>query len=257
MIKKLVAILFLSTVAHGFNQVRYVQISTNTLSQQSGNANFQGATISTVSVTSATITNLSVTSAVTFSSETVTGPVAFTGATSTFTLLGPISTAAVAAVGTSGMSLHSKGSGVGTTWSYGGQVIQRSSFTITSSTASTSATYARTGLALVITPTLATSSITIIGTCNLSNSNPASFNTNATLERNAVNLAGSTGFWSCNNGQAATTGIQCSMPISYVDFPNSTSALTYEIYIKTSAGGTVTLDEAGVTCTLFAWEIGA
>jgi hypothetical protein len=47
--------------AHAFNPVRYVQVSTNTLSQQSGNINIQGATISTTTISSATITGLRVT----------------------------------------------------------------------------------------------------------------------------------------------------------------------------------------------------
>lgn len=52
MIKKLVALLFLSSAAHAFVPVRYVQISTNTLNRQSGTAVVDGINVSTLTVIS-------------------------------------------------------------------------------------------------------------------------------------------------------------------------------------------------------------
>jgi len=78
MIKKLVALLLLTSAAHAFSPVRYVQISTNTLSQQSGAINISSATISSVTVNgpltaTGTVTLGSITSAttVTISSNAV------------------------------------------------------------------------------------------------------------------------------------------------------------------------------------------
>lgn len=65
-LSRIIAIALLSLapgVAHAFSQVRQVQISTNTLSQQSGSINISGATISTGTVSSATITTASISSA--------------------------------------------------------------------------------------------------------------------------------------------------------------------------------------------------
>ena len=93
-----VLILGMSAAAHA-TPIRYVQISTNTLPQQSGSINIQGATISTTTVSSATLTNATIGNATitsayipaisttTISSATITNATISTGkiTTGTFT----------------------------------------------------------------------------------------------------------------------------------------------------------------------------
>ena len=64
MIKKLAALLFLSTVAHAFSPVRYVQISTNSLTQQTGQFNVAGGTVAVLFASTATISSATLTTAI-------------------------------------------------------------------------------------------------------------------------------------------------------------------------------------------------
>ncbi len=57
-----IAITSLPGMAHAFSPVRNVQISTNTLTRQSGTAVIAGVDVSTATISSATVTNLSVSS---------------------------------------------------------------------------------------------------------------------------------------------------------------------------------------------------
>ncbi len=84
--RKLLAVLAIvcaPVVSHAFSPVRYVQISTNTLTRQTGTEVIAGSNISTATISSATISNLSVgniNSSVTLSSVTVLGNLGVQGA---------------------------------------------------------------------------------------------------------------------------------------------------------------------------------
>lgn len=253
-----------------------VKISTNAItSRQQGTAVIAGLNVSTITASSVTITaatigtlnvtsipgltvsTLNVTSSATLSHMTSTGNVTFQNAASTFTLLAPLSTSSVVAVGTTRMALHSKGNGAAPTWSYGGQVVNVGTSTLTTSSATTNTSFVRSGLAATVTPSLTSSSVTIGGFCSLSNSDPSSVNAYATLERNGTNLGNATlGMWSCNSGQVAATRIDCQIPIYYIDSPATTSATTYEVYFRISGAGTATINNAGSSCFMWASEIG-
>ena len=72
MIKKLLALLLLSTAAHAFSPVRYVQISTNTLTKQTGTVNVSSFTASSATITGPFTATGAVTLGSTASSTTVT-----------------------------------------------------------------------------------------------------------------------------------------------------------------------------------------
>lgn len=130
-------------------------------------------------------------------------------------------------------------------------------FTSVASSATTVTTaFVKTNYKVTITPSLVTSSIVIQGYCDLANARPDQANVFFTLERNTTNLATTTGLGICGDAQAAITGIDCNTPIYWIDAPNSTSALTYEIYIKAGGGGaTATWNNETSTCLLSAMEL--
>ncbi len=119
MIKKLVllaASLLLPMAAHAFVPVRYVQISTNTLTRQNGTAIVAGVDVSTMAVSSATATNLSV-STLTLSTNLITNN----------------------SSGTSGYLLQSRGAGLSPLWV--SSTTEGSNFILNSGTLQSGATF--------------------------------------------------------------------------------------------------------------------
>lgn len=229
----------LAAVAGAANPVRYVQISTNSVTQQSGSFNVSGGTMTTMSVTgtgsfSGQFTG---TAASTF---TVSASSATLGtATSTITVNGPISLNS--SVGTTYDMWKSSGNGLGGSWSHKGLVIQSTQTVLSISSATTSGSFIPTTAFHAITPLFSNSLIRVTAFFTLNNANLNNAYCQFTLERNASNLFSSTTGMSETGGTSATT-LGIPIAFSYDDLPNSTSALTYKIYIQSNPAGT--------TCTL-------
>lgn len=121
---------------------------------------------------------------------------------------------------------------------------------ITASTSTTvTGSFIRTGLSVTITPSRTTHRIFVIANLGRLATTTASI-VYATLERNGSNLAaGANGFQVWDNNAAGGAPAT----ISYLDSPASTSALTYEVYMKGTAGTTSVNDTDG-TASIIAVE---
>lgn len=197
--------------AHAFNPIRYVQISTNSLSQQTGAVNIASGTIATINATKITVA-------------------------STMTFSGPLIDKNLSA-GTTFDYLNSQSSGTSAApqWSHAGLVLQSSQTVVFSSSGTTSANLAKTNVLITITPKFSSSIFILTGTGEIRNSNAATDSCALTIERNATNLVG---------GQVGMTGliapsgdIRTPFSLNYMDSPNTSSAITYQLYIGASGGG--------------------
>jgi hypothetical protein len=117
------------------------------------------------------------------------------------------------------------------------------------STTSTSYVTASNTLSVTITPSSSSNKILIlVSGCGYGGSGGV-FNT--TIYKNGSNLTGASGFLRSENG-SAVTGFNQS--IIYLDSPATTSATTYQVYIKTSTA-TALINLGGSTGTITAMEI--
>ena len=121
-----------------------------------------------------------------------------------------------------------------------GSVIQVVSTTIDGqTTTSSTSTYASTPTAATITPTSATSKILVSVSSGLFWLN-GSGGASATIYRNGSNIHPNNMYF-VRTYPVTSPGskIQTTGPMSYLDSPASTSALTYTVYIQATWGGTV------------------
>jgi hypothetical protein len=144
----------------------------------------------------------------------------------------------------SGATLTNSGTATGF-----GKVLQviTATDTTTRSTTSSSFVTASNTLSVTITPSSASNKIFITCTCGIGMSNTA--HTGAvTIFRGATDLgSGGSGMSYIKN--AADDGLPAS--VSVLDSPSSTSALTYQIYIKNLSGGTTYLNSGKSSITAF------
>ena len=240
MIKKLAALLLLSSVAHAFSPIRYVQISTNTLSQQSGAINISSASISSATITiipSVTISSITISTASLISSATITNVTATTGTFTNMSISSMTSTLPMSARKITGLANGT----LSTDAAAFGQIFYFQAPVISSTTASfstTSNSYQTTNLpGATITPTSATSriKITMTGTMQV---NAATHACIASLFRGNTDLStGGNGF-SNLQGQAFGTFTRTPVAISFIDSPLTASATTYFVKIKNDDGAT-------------------
>jgi hypothetical protein len=133
--------------------------------------------------------------------------------------------------------------GIGAT---AGQVIQVVSATDSTSRSTTSTSYvtASNTLSVTITPSSSANKVFIL--VNVSYSYNSGNTVRFTLFRDATNLA--------SNGFIAnhTSDKEIPMPFSYLDSPNTTSAITYQVYVKTTGGTAIfnenTISISTITC---------
>ena len=122
-----------------------------------------------------------------------------------------------------------------------GSVIQVVSTTVQAQTTTTSQnTFDATSTAATITPTSATSKVLVLVSSGLFWLN-GSGGGSATIYRNGSNIHPQTGKYFVRTYPTGSTSIalQTTGPMSYLDSPASTSALTYTVYIQATWGGTV------------------
>jgi hypothetical protein len=132
-----------------------------------------------------------------------------------------------------------------------GSVLQVVNATSSTQVTTTSATYVTTGLTATITPLFSTSKILVIA--NPAIQGAAAQNTNLTLYRAGSNLLGAVGFGYVNAGGQVTNQITACL---YLDSPATTSATTYEFYLKVS-GGTAYFGAGSSISTITLMEIAA
>ncbi len=135
-----------------------------------------------------------------------------------------------------------------------GQVIQVLTATDATERATTSASYA-TGsntLSVSITPSSASNKILILVTSSAFLTN-SGFGGYYTIFRDSTNLAGANGmtFMVQEPGSSST----CSLAMSYLDSPNTTSAITYQVYMKVGGGNSIRVNMDNTTGSITALEI--
>jgi hypothetical protein len=120
-----------------------------------------------------------------------------------------------------------------------GQVIQVVTATDSTlrSTTSTSFVTASNTLSVSITPSSASNKVFI--TCNIGYTRNFSNNVNYfTIYRDSTNLGGSNGLSYGYNGDPSYSGIEFAIGMSILDSPSTTSATTYQVYVKAEASTT-------------------
>lgn len=107
---------------------------------------------------------------------------------------------------------------------------------------STSTSYQATGHTATITPTSVDSKILVMMSCSLWQTNGYGGNSFITLYRNGTNLFGSRDLMVLGGWQYDSAMFQ------YLDSPNTTSAVTYQPYIRADSGGTTAY--GGTNCPI-------
>lgn len=118
-------------------------------------------------------------------------------------------------------------------------------------TTSTSFVTASNTLSVSITPSSSSNKILILNSTSIGNTDSAQ-NTYATIFRGATNLGTSNGM--NNIYHDATSQIYASNHISFLDSPSTTSATTYQLYIRVS-GGTGKMNSSGTQGSITLLEI--
>jgi len=159
------------------------------------------------------------------------------------------------AAGTSGHVLTTGGTGANPSWAaaVGGKVLQAVSNVATGNytTSSTSFTYVSGAPSVSITPATTGSKILVMFSGGATEMNGG--NGYVTVYRDSTNLGNANGFWNiqhhANYREGGSNGV-------FLDSPNSTSALTYQIQIRNSAGNQISFGESSST-SIICIEIGA
>jgi len=118
------------------------------------------------------------------------------------------------------------------------------------STTSTSFVTASNTLSVTITPTSTSSKIFVVANSSCEHNTTNTYMV-FTIFRGATNLGNGQGG---NILRVSSTQNIYPMALSFLDSPNSTSALTYQVYFKTDAGQ-ATLNSANCLATITAFEI--
>jgi hypothetical protein len=133
----------------------------------------------------------------------------------------------------------------------GGKVLQVVTATDSTERTTTSTSFVTsTGLSLSITPSSASNKIFLVSSFTGYN-NTAGSNTFFTLFRNSTNLGATNGFCSY---RGSSEDNEIGIPMSHLDSPSSTSAITYAVYLRVT-GNTGIVNKGSTTGTLTAFEI--
>ena len=136
-----------------------------------------------------------------------------------------------------------------------GSVLQMISATQdgTSAVTSTSSSYVTTGLSKAITPRSTSSKIKIDASF-FADANSNGCNIYFQMKRGSTSLGGSTQDGNTGIALVSNTRLLMGMNISYLDSPSTTSAVTYELFMKV-AGGTVVYKPDQILSSLILTEI--
>jgi len=128
------------------------------------------------------------------------------------------------------------------------KILQVKSFSYQGVQSTTSTSFVSSGTAVSITPSSTTSKILIIASSEITAGATYGF---STLMRNGANIFTGTN----GTGAFGTSGSLASL--TYLDSPNTTSAVTYAIGYRSSAGATMYLNTNGGVGTITVMEIAA
>jgi hypothetical protein len=158
--------------------------------------------------------------------------------------------------GTSGQVLQTNGSGVlSFATASSGKVLQVITATDTTTRNTTSSSYvtASNTLSVSITPSSASNKIFIITNFVAYIDNPTE--AHFTIFRDATNIGGSFGIATIYT-EPASAQLTSPISMSILDSPNTTSATTYQVYVKAAGGGTANFSAyPSGTATITAFEI--
>ena len=170
---------------------------------------------------------------------------------------GTIAIADLSATGTPSSTTFLRGDNTwGSAGAAAGQVIQVLSATDSTERSTTSSSFvtASNTLSVTITPSSTSNKIFLIFDGFVGNTSANGSDTFATIFRGATDLGAAS-----NKGLAfqatGTTDLFSMGGMSYLDSPSTTSATTYQVYIRQSSGGTVKLNVGGTKGSLTAFEI--
>jgi hypothetical protein len=136
----------------------------------------------------------------------------------------------------------------------GGKILQVVQGTLTSSFSTNSSSFVATGLNVSITPSSTSSKIFVTTSGYLDSQNPgSSIAMEATIYRGATNIGATNGMISA---YIESSRNRTNASMSIVDEPSTTSATTYEVYIKAD-GSTFDYNSQSSKTTIIAMEIGA
>ena len=144
--------------------------------------------------------------------------------------------------GTNGLTFNNA-----TTQASAGNVLQVvSNIVQTNSTyfSTASSSFVSTGFSVTITPKFASSKIVLFHNAIIESAN-SNLATALTIYRNGTNLATGTSPSAIGGLRGVSAYIDTNMPLNFVDSPNSTSALTYTVYILTTSATTYYGGNAG------------
>jgi len=136
----------------------------------------------------------------------------------------------------------------------GGKVLQVVTTVMDVDTTTTSSSYvAVTNFEVNITPSSASNKIFVLANWGAEQDTSNGFGVYTLYRNDTTDLGnGAYGF----GIQSATGGVNRGLSnIMYLDSPNTTSSTNYQIYFKTSNGGTVKCSPANARCTITAMEI--
>jgi hypothetical protein len=131
----------------------------------------------------------------------------------------------------------------------GGKVLQVVQATDTAETDTSSTSYVATGLSVNITPSSSSNKVLIIAMGIIDN-NSSGTAPKVTLYRDSTNIGIADGL----SRNYATVRLIVPVTLSKLDTPNSTSQITYTVYIKSSSGSQVRFGES-TQQTIVAMEI--
>lgn len=131
------------------------------------------------------------------------------------------------------------------------KVVQYQSGTKTSAFTTTNVAFQASGLSCSITPTSSSNKVLVIVSAALSIVTAAQINF-ATIARGGTNLGGSNGL---SNVSVNAANAGCAGAMMFLDSPATTSATTYEAYIRTSGGASGDLGGANTTSSIIAIEL--
>ena len=167
-----------------------------------------------------------------------------------------VGTAQLSATGTASATTFLRGDNA---WQEagGGKVLQVLTATDSTQrdTTSTSFVTASNTLTVDVTPSATTSKVIIMVSTVIGN-NLEEAKAISTIYRDSTNLGDATNGMLCTYHYGGTT--RQSASLIYLDSPSSTSALTYQLYVRSSNGsGTTEINYAGGTGSIIVMEIGA
>ena len=135
-----------------------------------------------------------------------------------------------------------------------GSIVNIQTNVVSTSTSTTSTSFVSSAIQVTITPKFASSKILIAWTSwvqTLASSNHVSWS----LHRNGSNLETTGALFGMGNYYVVATGLEAHSVGNFIDFPNSTSTLTYNVYIKSFNGNQVTIGNPVRASYINAFEI--